>query len=209
MKVLDTFIKGDTPPTLSRRVLWLDTNTNELKYNNNGVWEVVKVETSVPDNPTIPDIPDTPEGDTPKDYTPKYTIYRCNIVEGGYYDSKVVLHEFNNGVIEIGLNMDYSGNTKEGKARIIIEYTPTIEDEWVKTSKDYTYDENTGIITIKDVNLGDRTTTGYPMYSKQDVLFQLLPGGERGYIVNEYLISPNNRNTYVMGTEAFILEGIN
>ena len=206
MKVLDTFIKGDTPPTLSRRVLWLDTNTNELKYNNNGVWEVVKVETSVPDNPTIPD---SPEDDTPKDYTPKYTIYRCNIVEGGYYDSEVALHEFNNGVIEIGLNMDYSGNTKEGKARITIEYTPTIEDEWVKTSKDYTYDENTGIITIKEVNLGDRTDTEYPLYSKQDIMFQLFPGGERGYIINEYLISPSNLNTYVMGTEAFILEGIN
>lgn len=101
MKVLDTFIKSDSPPTLSRRVLWVDTKTNELKYKEGDEWKVVKTIDSSCDNTNQnPDTDQNPDIDQSPviDYTQKYigtykqTNTNSTLYPGSYPETELKLY---------------------------------------------------------------------------------------------------------------------
>ena len=133
---------------------------------------------------------------TKVDNSPYYIEYETYNAEGAV-EGKV----FKDGTIKVRLNSDYSGNDKEGYALFIVEYPSLSENDNIKTSRAYTYDEETNIVTIEGVLQG--TGAWNPLTERKDIQLKMSNGGRNTYMINNYVFSTSTPNAYVMGSETY------
>lgn len=145
--------------------------------------------------------PSKPEEPKPEEPTYlRYTHYLTNNATGGYYienSGEFEFVEFNNSTIEVKLDSDYSGNYKEGYALFSVTFPGTDENGYVKNSREYTYNEELGLITIQGVLQGSGSYN--PLTERKDINLKLTNGGRTLQLLNEHVISTTSPNVWTKG----------